>query len=426
MGMGKTSATLAALDALKLVEDNRVLVIAPKLVATTVWADDVKKFDEFRHLKVVSISGDVYERRQALKEPADIHTINYELLPWLILKEKKWGWETVIADEVTRLKSFRLRQGGKQSQALSKVAWSKVQRFVGLTGTVMPNGLIDLWGQYWFLDKGERLGHSFSAYIARWFRYPHPDAYNVVPMPGAQEEIQDKIKDITLSLDVKDWFDIADPILTNLYVDLPPKAMEIYKAMEKELFVQIENAEIEANNMAAKSLKCLQIANGAVYNSDEERTWSQVHDVKLDMLENLIEECNGANIIVAYHFQHDLARLKKRFPHAVTHDGTDKAIRRWNRGEIQLLLLHPASAGHGLNLQYGGNILVFFGHNWNLEHYLQIVERIGPVRQKQAGFNRPVFIYNIVARNTIDELVIESRAQKKKAQDILLEFVKRK
>lgn len=434
MGMGKTSTTLYALSNLGLLENNKTLVLAPLRVAKSVWPAECQKWDNFNHFKIRAICGSPSERAAALKCDADIHTVNYENIPWLVEQfGDKWPWTTVIADESTRLKSFRLRQGSKRAQALSKVAWSKVRRFIALTGTPSPNGLQDLWGQMWFLDQGQRLGKSYAAFMQRWFRPKYFGSYEMIPLPNAQAEIQDKIKDICLSLNVNDWFNIDEPVIIDVPVVLPPHARALYKQMEKTMFIELSTGEADAVNAAAKSIKCLQLANGAVYLNDikenadtTNRLWEAVHDVKLDALDSIIEEAAGAPVLVAYHFKSDLARLKKRFPQGKQLDANPSTIDQWNRGEISVLFTHPASAGHGLNLQDGGNIVVFFGHNWNLEEYQQILERIGPVRQMQAGHPRPVYIYNIRAVDTIDDLVIMSRTTKRTVQDLLMEAARRR
>ena len=416
--MGKTSTCIFAINALKLIDNQKTLVLAPLRVAQSVWSDECKKWDDFKELKCVSITGDAKERADALREPADIHTINYENIPWLLDNLKgKWPWNNIIADESTKLKSFRLGgKKGKRAKELAKVAF-KSERFIELTGTPSPNGLKDLWGQLWFLDKGERLGRTYTAFINRWFKTGY-DGFSIEPLPHAFNEISSRVNDICMSLKVEDWFDIKAPIIVDVPVTLPPEAFKLYKQMEKEFFIKIKSDEVEVFNAAAKSMKCLQIANGAVYRED--KTWIPLHDAKLDALEDVIEEAAGAPLLCAYHFKTDLERLKKRFKYGVELDKNPRTVEQWNSGKIPLLFSHPASTGHGLNLQYGGNIVVFFGHWWDLEQYQQIIERIGPVRQLQAGFNRPVYIYNIRAENTIDNLVIQSRTDKRSVQDLLI------
>jgi SNF2 family DNA or RNA helicase len=331
----------------------------------------------------------------------------------------------VVADEATKLKGFRLRQGTQRAKALARVAHKRVTRWINLTGTPSPNGLADLWGQTWFIDQGQRLGRTFDGFSTRWFR-PHHSGFGVVAMPHAQAEIQAKLADVCLSLDARDWFDLREPIVNVIRVDLPAKARALYRDMEREMFAQIAGHEVEAFNAASRTIKCLQIANGAAYTDDTATQWVEIHDAKLQALESIINEAAGAPVLVAYHFKSDLARLQRAFPQGRALDAGPGTIQAWNAGQIPLLFAHPASAGHGLNLQDGGNILAFFGHNWNLEEFQQIIERIGPTRQAQAGHDRPVFIHHIVAADTVDELVMARRESKREVQDLLMDAMKAK
>lgn len=428
MGMGKTVSTLMSLDMLELVEPGPALVLAPLRVAASTWPDEAKKWGNLRNVEVSAVIGTPEQRRAALRRPASIYTTNYDNLVWLVEElGERWPFRKVVADESTRLKSFRLRQGGKRAQALARVAHCKVDRFIELTGTPSPNGLQDLWGQAWFLDRGQRLGRTWEAFVQRWFRsIPGDNGFTrIEPMPFAQEQIEDRMRDLCLSLDARDWFDIRQPIENVIRVELPKRARALYEDMEREMFMQLDGHEIEAFSAAAKTIKCLQIANGAAY-TDEAGNWSEVHDAKLQALEDVIEEAAGMPVLVAYHFKSDLARLLRAFPKGRHLDQAPQTIRDWNAGKIPILFAHPASAGHGLNLQDGGNILVMFGHWWDLEQYQQIVERIGPTRQAQAGHDRPVFIHHIVAADTIDEIVMARRESKREVQDLLLEAMKRK
>jgi len=430
MGLGKTVSTLVSLDILELVEPGPTLVLAPLRVAASTWPDEALKWSNLRNVEVSAVVGTAQQRKAALRKPANVFTINYDNLPWLLeTLGGKWPFRKVVADESTRLKSFRLRQGGKRAQALAKVAHSKVSRFIELTGTPSPNGLQDLWGQMWFIDRGERLGRTYEAFKQRWFQaVPGGDGYSQIkPLPYAQQQIQDAVRDVCLSLDARDWFDIAEPIVSVVRVPLPAKARNLYRSMEREMFMALDcGAEIEAFSAASKTIKCLQLASGAVYTDETATTWSEVHDGKLQALESIIEEAAGMPVLVAYHFKSDLARLLKAFPKGRHLDKNPQTIRDWNAGKIPVLFAHPASAGHGLNLQDGGNILVFFSHWWDLEQFQQIIERIGPTRQLQAGHDRPVFIYHIVATDTVDEIVMARRESKREVQDLLLEAMKRR
>ena len=432
MGTGKTSSTLTALEILKVIEPGPALVVAPLRVAATTWPDEAQKWDHLKDFKVVAIVGNIEQRAHALRQKADVYTINYENLPWLVgFLGAKWPFRTVVADESTKLKGFRVRQGSVRARALGKVAHTKlVTRFIELTGTPAPNGLKDLWGQTWFLDRGQRLGTTFNAFTSRWFRSiqvgADRNAVQLVPYDHSQTEIQNKLQDICLSIEAKDYFDIKEPIVNVIEIELTGKSKKLYDDMEKEMFIELsENTEVEAFNAASKTMKCLQIASGAIY-TDEKGAWQPVHDLKIQALESVIEESAGMPVLVSYHFKSDLERLLKAFPQGRHLDKDPKTIRDWNAGKIPVLFAHPASAGHGLNLQDGGNILVFYSHWWDLEQYQQIVERIGPTRQAQAGYDRPVYLHFIVAKGTMDEVVMERRDSKREVQDLLMEAMKRK
>lgn len=429
MGMGKTSSTLCALNIAYLsgLYVDPTLVIAPLRVAQSTWPDEVKKWD-FENIEIQPIVGTPMQRKTALCNPhANVFTTNYENLPWLVeTLGGKWPFKQVIADESTKLKSFRLRGGGVRASSLRSVAFKKVKFWQNLTGTPAPNGLLDLWGQNWFIDGGQRLGSTFKGFTNRWFnKIPTGDYYKTVPTDFAQKQIQEQLKDVCITLDAKDWFDIADPILTSVYVDLPDKLKRQYEQLEKDMFLSLGDIEIEAFNAASKTIKCLQFANGAIYTEDNEG-FTEVHDLKIQALESIVNEAGGMPVLVAYHFEHDKVRLLKAFKQARLLDNNPQTIRDWNAGKIPILLAHPDSAGHGLNLQDGGNILVYFAHWWNLESADQILERIGPTRQAQSGYNRPVFVYEIITRGTVDEDVIERKKTKRSLQDILLESMKKK
>lgn len=432
MGMGKTVATLTALEDLFMTgsETQPALVLAPLRVASSTWPDEAVKWNHLRNIDVQPIIGTAKERMAAIKNTnASVFTINYDNLVWLVeIFGEHWPFGTIIADESTRLKSFRLRKGGKRAAALAKVAHKHVHRWVNLTGTPSPNGLIDLWGQAWFVDQGQRLGRTYNAFTSRWFnniQFPGQQWSKLEPWPFAQEQMQEALRDVTISLDAADWFDIKEPIHNIIKLELPAKARKQYQEMEKEMFLELEHEGIEALNAAAKTVKCLQIASGAIY-TDDSKNWVELHDAKIQALESIISESGGMPILVAYHWKHDLERLLKAFPKGRNLDADPQTLRDWNSGKIPILFAHPASAGHGLNLQDGGNILVFFSHWWDLEQYQQIIERIGPTRQIQAGYNRPVFIHHLIAAGTMDEVVMERRNSKREIQDLLLEAMKRK
>lgn len=444
MGLGKTVSVLAALERLYFcgLETQPTLVAAPLRVAQSTWPDEAKKWADFPNVIVSAVVGTEKQRLAALAVDASVYTTNYEQLPWLVDHfGASWPFGTVICDESTRIKSLRVTEqtsklgkkflradGGVRSRGISKLAHSKVRRWINLSGTPAPNGLQDLYGQMWPIDGGARLGRSYTGFMERWFERSYT-GHGVHPKSHAQEEIQEKLRDVCLSINAKDWFDIKDPIVLPIYVDLPPKARAIYRDMEKHMFAEIEGNPVEAFNAAARTIKCLQLANGAAFTDDsegEDRPWAEVHDVKLQALESIIAEAAGMPVLVAYHFKPDLVRLRKAFPKGRVLDKDPQTIKDWNAGKIPILFAHPMSAGHGLNLQDGGNILVYFAVWWALEPHMQILERIGPVRQMQSGHVRPVFVYQIIARDTVDEDVITRHESKAQVQDILMAAMKRR
>jgi SNF2 family DNA or RNA helicase len=432
MGTGKTVSTLTALDALTLVDDPfPALVLAPLRVASSTWPDEVGKWGHLHGLRVSVAAGGSDSMRQAMRERSDIVTLNYDNAAALVEHcGTKWPFKTVIADESTKLKGFRLRQGGVRAQALGKVAHKHVRRWVNLTGTPAPNGLMDLWGQAWFLDAGQRLGRTFSAFENRWFQSKQVGASRfarqLVPMPHAQGEIEERLRDITITVRADDFLDLPPLVENVIEVELPPTARRHYLELEREMFTVLSGGdEVEAFSAAAKTMKCLQAANGALY-IDDQGSWKELHDAKLQALSSVVEEAAGCPVLVAYHFKSDLARLQRAFPQGRLLDADPDTIHAWNAGKIPLLFAHPASAGHGLNLQQGGNILVFFGLNWNLEEHEQIIERIGPTRQAQAGLNRSVYIHRIVAKGTVDEMVLQRLQSKADIQQILIEAMRKR
>lgn len=432
MGTGKTVSTLTAMQGLAMVTDPfPALILAPLRVASSTWPGEIEKWAHLNRLRLATATGTLSQRTHLVHgHMADVVTINYDKLVWLVEHlGPLWPFKTVIADEATRLKSFRIKQGGKRAQALGRVAHKHVRRWVNLTGTPAPNGLLDLWGQQWFVDAGQRLGRSFSAFQDRWFITKRPPGQQfggtVVPMPGAEDEIHRRLADCTLTVRAGDFLDLPPLVENVIEIELPPTARRHYRELEREMFTVLAGGhEIEAVSAAALSMKCLQLANGALY-TGEDGDWKEAHDEKLRALESVVEETAGAPILVAYHFKSDLARLLQRFPFARALDKKPQTIDDWNAGRIPMLLAHPASAGHGLNLQDGGNILVFYGLWWDLEQHEQIVERIGPTRQAQSGYNRPVYVHRIVARGTVDELVLARLQTKASVQSVLLEAMKR-
>ena len=430
MGLGKTASTLEAIRQIKAVRPSlTALIIAPLRVAQSTWPDEVRKWDSFKNLRVSVICGSAKARRDALLADADIYTINYENIPWLVEELKgDWFFDLIVADESTRLKGLRARQGTQRAKALAKVAF-KSEGFVELTGTPAPNGLLDLWGQMWFLDKGARLGKSFSAFQKEFF-YPISRGGGATRwvewklQEGSDKRIKRRIEDVLITVNPEDYFDVAKNIFNDIAVELPAPIMRQYRKFARELYLELENGgEITAANAAVKTNRLLQMASGAVYVEDGEGSdaYTVIHRAKIEALASVIEEANGAPVLCAYSFRHEVDRILKAFPFARVLDKSPQTIRDWNEGKIPLLLAHPASCGHGLNLQDGGNILVFFSCTWSLELHDQIIERIGAVRQAQAGHDRPTFVHYLVAKGTLDEAVKERLATKRDVLDVLLD-----
>ena len=436
-GMGKTSITMTFLDHLHGVwgESAPTLVLAPLRVARDTWANEASKWEHLAGLEVVPIVGDAKQRAAALRRDAQVFTTNYENIVWLRqhLKEQRraWPFRTVVADESTKLKGFRLRQGGQRAQALAGIAHKDVQRWVNLTGTPASNGLEDLWGQTWFQDAGQRLGRTFSSFRERWFQpvqngAPNDKAkqfYQWRAAEHAADEIHARLADICLTLDPKDWFDLKDPIVNVVEVNLPPSAKIKYREMERELFTMVGITEVEAFSAAAKYGKCLQMAAGAVFLEDGV-TWVKIHDEKLDALQELVEATGDDPLLVSYHYTHEFTRIRERFPDALNL-ANERDLAAAQAGKGKLWLGHPASMGHGVDgLQEHCNTVVFFAQDPNLEYHDQILERVGPMRQFQAGKDRPVFLHYLVAKGTIDEVEMIRRKTKRSVQDTLMEYMK--
>lgn len=450
MGLGKGVMTLTALSELEVTEDVfPALALGPKRVARDVWPTECDKWEHLSHLACVPVIGDPDERRRALRYDSPIYSINYENLPWLVEHYgDAWPFTTVIADESTKLKSYRgsYRKhpktgkvflhgaGGSRAKALGTVAHERVSRFIELTGTPSPNGLIDLWGQMWFLDKGERLGRTFEGFKQRWFRSGY-DGFSLEPLPNAEAEIAEAVRDLCLTIDAKDYFDLHGPVVNDIYVDLPPQAMKLYRDMEKNMFAEMENATVEAFGAAARTQKCLQLANGAVYidqattgeSDSRAKQWRAVHDVKMEALDSIVEEAGGAPMMVVYTFRSDLARIMKAYPGKSVDLTTTAGLKQFKAGKAELGVCHADSVGHGVDgLQEVCAEITHFGHGWSLDTYDQINERIGEVRQQQSGFSRVPTINHIFARGTLDEDVHERRKTKRSVQDTLKEAAKRR
>lgn len=421
-GLGKTIITLTALNDLLFDSfvAHRVLVIAPLRVAYMSWPLEFSKWTHLSNLTYSVAVGTEAERRAALMKPADIYIINRENVQWLIEESKlPFNFDTVVVDEISSFKNYQ----SKRFKALMKVR-PKIKRIIGLTGTPSANGLMDLWAQFRLLDMGARLGRFISHYRLDYFQ---PDKrngqiiYSYKPLPGAADQIYDKISDITISMKSTDYLEMPELVSSEYPVRLSENERVRYDELKKDLVLQLPDGEITAANAAALTGKLCQMANGAIYTDDGDAT--NIHERKLDALEDIIEAAAGKPILIAYWFKHDLVRISDRLKKLqVTFSKLDssESIRRWNSGELPIGLIHPASAGHGLNLQSGGSYLVWFGLTWSLELYQQTNARLW--RQGQTA--ETVVVQHIVAKGTIDERILRVLTDKDKSQSALIDAVK--
>lgn len=416
MGLGKTVIALTVIEELKnnYLEDIKVLVIAPKRVAEDTWTSEHEKWDHLESLKVVKVMGTPKERTEALDQEGDIYIITRDNIAWLVsLLGKEWTFNFIIIDE---LSSFKNHQS-KRFKALRKVR-PFIKRIIGLTGTPAPNGYKDLWSQIYLLDRGERLGKTVTAFRQRYFNTLYRHGYNEYELrEEAKEQIDEAIKDICISMKAKDYLTLKEPLYINRRAKLDKKEYKLYKDMERDAVLELEDEDITALSAAAVSNKLLQLANGAIYT--EEKEVIEIHNKKLDVLEELIEEANGEPVLVFYNFKHDRDRILQKFKKDIRILDTEKDIKDWNHKKIKILLAHPASAGHGLNLQQGGSVIVWFGLNWSLELYQQANARLNRQGQTDA-----VRIYHIITEKTIDEKVLEVLKGKDLRQEDLLRQLK--
>lgn len=416
MGLGKTIITLTAVWNLMFdsFDIHRVLVIAPLRVARDTWPAELAKWDHLRQLRMAVAVGSERERRAALQSDADVVVMNRENVDWLINRSGiKWQWDMVVIDELSSFKNHR----AKRFTAILK-ARTSVKRIVGLTGTPAANGLMDLWAEFRLVDLGERLGRYISRYRDRWF---DPDKHNGMqiftykPKQGAEAEIYKAISDITLSIKTTDYLTLPPLTVTTQQVEMNAKERKVYDQLATDLVVELDGEVIDASNAAVLAGKLTQMANGAIYT--EAGDTIGIHERKLDALEDLIEAANGNPVLVAYWFKHDLERIMERFPNA-RQLKTSADINDWNAGEIEIGLIHPASAGHGLNLQQGGNILIWYSLTWSLELYQQANARL--YRQ---GQTQPVTITHIACKNSIDEQILNALEAKNTTQSALIDAV---
>jgi SNF2 family DNA or RNA helicase len=415
MGLGKTSITLTAIRNLLFdsFEVCKVLVIAPLRVAKNTWTDEIKKWEHLNTLTYSLIIGNENERLSALNEQTDIYIINRENVDWLVNKSGyKFDFDMVVIDE---LSSFNHQS--KRFKSLMKVR-PIVKRIVGLTGTPSSNGLMDLFAEFKILDMGKRLGYFIGQYRNTYFKPDKmngPIVYSYKPLPNAENAIYNKISDITVSMKANEYLKMPELLTSNYIVELSNSEKNQYDEMKKSLVLEITDGEITASNAASLSNKLCQLSNGAIY--DDEQNIVEIHDRKLEALEDIIESMNGKPLLIAYWYRHDLERIKSRF--SVREIKTSEDISDWNDGKISVALIHPASAGHGLNLQNGGSTLVWFGLTWSLELYQQTNARLYRQGQKNT-----VVIQHIITKGTIDEQILKALQKKNKTQADLIDAVR--
>lgn len=419
MGLGKTAIMLSVIEQLRndyLTLDG-CLIVAPKRVAEITWPEEAKKWKHTESLSVVVISGTPAERRRKLRGEADLHVISRDNIAWLVDEVgSRWKWKTVVLDELSSFKSH----SSKRFRALRKIR-PYCERVIGLTGTPSPNGYTDLWAEIALLDNGERLGKNITT-----FRRTYCNAYlmgsfvQYAMKDGAEREIDRKLSDIVLSMQAKDYLSLKEPLFVEIPVRLSEAEEKAYRRLEKKAVLEVPDGVITAQTAAAVTNKCLQMANGAVYGDDRDGGYHILHDRKLEALEELLEASQGESVLVFYSYRSDLERIRKRFPEAVVLEGAN-SVKDWNDGKIRLLVAHPASCGHGLNLQRGGRVCVWFGLPWSLELYLQANARLYRQGQTEA-----VRIYHLIAKNTLDEEVLKRLKGKELKQEELLKALKKK
>ncbi|HFI0120495.1 TPA: SNF2-related protein [Streptococcus suis] len=423
MGMGKTATTLSAVNELMFdrFEVTKVLVIAPLRVANTVWSDEIEQWSELRHLRYSKIVGTPKQRKEALQKDADIYIVNRENLPWLVEQcSPYFKWDMVVIDELSSFKSWQ----SKRFEAFMAMR-PYMKRVVGLTGTPSSNGLMDLFAEFKVIDGGERLGRFIGEFRSRYFEEGRRNGnivYEYIPMDYAECQIQDKISDITISMKALDYLEMPELISTKKLVRMTEKEKEKYSQFKKEYVLSVlDGLEVTAANAASLTNKLVQLSNGAVYSDDH--TVVPLHEQKLDALEDILESANGEPVLVAYWFKHDLARIMGRLEKLKVKSRvlkTEEDIREWNKGNVPVGLLHPAGAGHGLNLQKGGHHLVWFGLTWSLELYQQTNARLW----RQGQEDETVVIQHIVTEGTIDEEILKALENKDAQQERLIEAVK--
>lgn len=422
MGLGKTSITLTAINELMYdsLEIDKVLIIAPLRVAEHTWSDEIEKWAHLNHLTVSKILGSVKNRRNALVKKADIYLVNRENVVWLVNELSSfgegWDFDMVVIDELSSFKSY----SSKRFKELKKII-VRSKRVLGLTGTPSPNGLIDLWSQLYLIDNGKRLGKTITGYRERFFlpdKRNQQTIFSYKPKEEAERNIYKLLEDICLSMTAKDFLDLPERIDNMQYIHFDKEEKEKYQKFERDMYLELIGSEVTAVTRGVLTNKLLQYCNGAMYLDN--RGVGEVSDKKIKALEEILECSNGKPILCFYSYKHDLVRIQKVFKNAVVLEDSE-TIKRWNNGEIDILLTHPASAGHGLNLQAGGSIIVWFGLTWSLELYMQANARLHRQGQKEK-----VIVHHLITKDTVEERVLNALLNKKEVQDDLLEYLKAK
>lgn len=421
-GLGKTSITLQAIKALRMSNSiDRVLVIAPLRPCYAVWPDEIQKWENFAGMTISVLHGN--RKDQYLKDNSIIHVVNFDGLRWLaseIRKMPKFPYDMLVVDEISYLKNTRTQR----FKTLQPLLNSFKRRF-GLTGSPAPNSLIDIFGPQLIIDQGATFGKFISHFRTNYFFQTGYGGYTWSLLPGAEKAIHQKLADKVLRMKAEDYLDLPELLVNKVYVQLDEPAMKLYKDLENKLLIDIEQGQVTAANAAVAVGKCQQIANGGIYLDGTDREWKEVHTAKIEAVQEIVEELSGQPCIIGYHFQHDLERLKQAFPDApvigsgVSGDELKQIIDTWNKGLTPVLLAHPQSAGHGLNLQGAGHAVIWFSNTWSLEVYDQFVRRLW-----RQGQRNNIVVHQIIAKKTIDEAIVAAISRKDGTQQALMEAIK--
>ena len=420
-GLGKTSVSLKAIQELhKAQQIKKVLIIAPLRPVYAVWPEEIRKWEDFRGMPFTILHG--ANKDKLLESPALIHLVNFDGLAWLgkALRNKKFPYDMLVVDEISYLKNTRTQR----FKALSPML-DQFKRRVGLTGSPAPNSLLDIFGPQLVIDRGATFGKYVTHFRTAFFFPTGYGGYTWMLQPGAEKKIHGLLANKVLRMAAKDYLELPELIMNKVYVTLPPDAMKTYKELEKRLMTDINNGAVTASTAAVAVQKCQQIANGAVYLDGAEKEVSVVHDAKIDAVEEIVSGLEGQPCMIGFHYQHDLQRLKKLFPDApvigsgVTGDALMDIVDRWNTGQIPVLLAHPQSAGHGLNLQGAGNAVIWFSNTWSLEYHDQFIRRLW-----RQGQRNNIIVHNIIAKKTVDEAIVKAIESKDDTQQSLMTAIK--